>query len=167
MSEVVSVIVFGVVLMVLGGALFLTPIPTWADELWLLPVGFVAAGLGLVIAGVVARVRRRLVTLRRAGGRSEVEAEGGPLRRFAAIPAMISSAWRRSDRGVSRSQTVLWLVAVVYLVSPIDLIPELLPVIGFTDDIGLAAWLLGSLYAEAGNYLGQKRRREHDIDAGR
>lgn len=161
-------IVFGVVLMGLGGALFLTPIPTWTDELWLFPVGLIAAGFGLVIAGVVARVRRRLTKLRRpAGGRTEVEAEGGPLRRFAAIPAMISSAWNRSDRGVSRSQTVLWLAAVVYLVSPIDLIPELLPVIGVADDIGLAAWLLGSLYAEAGNYLGQKRQREHDVDAGR
>ncbi|ADD45001.1 YkvA family protein [Stackebrandtia nassauensis] len=161
-------IVFGVVLMVLGGALFLTPIPTWTDELWLLPVGLIAAGFGLMIAGVVARVRRRLVKLRRsASSRTEVEAEGGPLRRLAAIPAMISSAWNRGDRSVSRSQTVLWLAAVVYLVSPIDLIPELLPVIGFADDIGLAAWLLGSLYAEAGNYLGQKRQREHGIDAGR
>lgn len=160
-------IVFGAVLMVLGAALFLTPIPTWTDELWLLPVGLIAAGLGLAVAGVVARVRRRLAKLRRAAaGRTEVEAEGGPLRRFAAIPAMISSAWNRSDRGVSRPQTVLWLAAVVYLVSPIDLIPELLPVIGVADDIGLAAWLLGSLYAEAGNYLGRQRQRERDIDAG-
>ena len=80
---------------------------------------------------------------------------------------MASSAEKRSDRGVSRTQTVLWLAAVVYVVSPIDLIPELLPIIGVTDDIGVGAWLLGSLYAEAGNCLGQIRQREHDIETAK
>ena len=36
---------------------------------------------------------------------------------------------------------------------PLDFVPDLLPLVGITDDIGVGAWLLTSLYAEAGNHL--------------
>lgn len=149
-------IVFGGLLVVAGLITYVAGLGETAGGWWLLPTGLVAAGLGVVVAGVVALVRRRLAPLRaarksvRSGG-----AAGGPIARARAVPRMISASWRGEYETLPRYQTVLWLVALVYLVSPIDLLPELLPLIGISDDIGVGAWLLTSLYAESGNYLGQ------------
>jgi uncharacterized membrane protein YkvA (DUF1232 family) len=124
--------------------------PPW----WLVPPGLLAAGAGVLLAGVVAAARRRLLPFRaarRAAG--TVRSAGGPVRRLRAVPAMVLDAWR-GRATLSRSQTVLWLAAVVYLVSPLDaLATVLLPLVGVTGDIGLVAWLLASLYAEAGHYV--------------
>jgi uncharacterized membrane protein YkvA (DUF1232 family) len=43
-------------------------------------------------------------------------------------------------------KSLLSIVAVlIYFVSPIDLIPDFLPVIGITDDVALVVWLLKTL----------------------
>jgi uncharacterized membrane protein YkvA (DUF1232 family) len=51
----------------------------------------------------------------------------------------------------------LWGLAVVYLVSPIDVLPELLPVLGVADDAGVAVWLLTSVSTATGLYLRHER----------
>lgn len=127
----------------------------------LLPPGLVAAGLGVLLAGVVATVRRRLLPFRaarRAAG--PLPSAGGPLRRLRAVPAMVLDAWR-GRATLPRTQTVLWLAAVVYLVSPLDVLADVLfPLIGIPGDIGLVAWLLTSVYSEAGHYVAARRATE-------
>jgi uncharacterized membrane protein YkvA (DUF1232 family) len=130
---------------------------------WLLPVGLVAAGLGMLVAGTVAAARRRL-PVRAAIRAHRVAPVGGPLRRARAVPPMIVSTARGRNPALPRYQLALWLVAVVYLVSPIDFIPEFLPLLGIGDDIGVGTWLLTSLYAEAGNYLAVKEQ-PREVDA--
>ena len=49
------------------------------------------------------------------------------------------------------------MLALVYLVSPIDILPDLLPVIGVTDDAGVAVWLLTSVSTATGLYLNRER----------
>ncbi len=45
--------------------------------------------------------------------------------------------------------TILKIVAVfIYFVSPIDVIPDFLPIIGLTDDIALLSWLFSSLQSD-------------------
>ena len=49
------------------------------------------------------------------------------------------------DPGVGKGRKVLLFLAVLYVVSPIDAIPDVIPVIGWLDDIGvlsLAATML-------------------------
>ena len=58
----------------------------------------------------------------------------------------------------------MWAVALVYLVSPIDVLPEFLPVIGVTDDAGVLVWLLSSLSITSGSYL---RWEKDHRDTGR
>jgi uncharacterized membrane protein YkvA (DUF1232 family) len=48
----------------------------------------------------------------------------------------------RSDPRVPRSAKIAVLIAMVWVVSPIDLIPEFLPVIGPLDDIVVVALAL-------------------------
>ncbi|WP_231850020.1 YkvA family protein [Saccharopolyspora erythraea] len=156
-SAEVEMVVFGVVLVVVGLVAYAAGLGDPAGSWWLLPPGLIAAGIGIVIAGAVATARRRLAPLRRAAGGGA--AAGGPVARVRAVPAMIGEAWRGRNPAVPRYQAVLWLVAAVYLVSPVDFIPEFLPLIGIGDDIGVGAWLLSSLYAESGNYLGRQREQ--------
>ena len=43
-------------------------------------------------------------------------------------------------------KTLIRMIAVlVYFVSPIDFIPDLLPIVGITDDIALVVWLVSAI----------------------
>jgi uncharacterized membrane protein YkvA (DUF1232 family) len=109
--------------------------------------GWVMIPLGLVFAGLgVLRNRRKRA-------RGEPGPVGNPVQRFKALPRL----WRTWRSGkypeLPRSQVLMWAVALVYLVSPIDILPEFLPVIGVTDDAGVLVWLLSSLSVASGSYL--------------
>ena len=55
--------------------------------------------------------------------------------------------------------------AVVYVISTIDAVPDILPIIGFGDDIGVVAYViskLGSLISEYEKFELQKKREEKD-----
>ena len=59
------------------------------------------------------------------------------------LPACVTMIRRlRSDPRVPRSAKVAVLVAMVWVISPIDLIPEFLPVIGPLDDVVVVALAL-------------------------
>jgi uncharacterized membrane protein YkvA (DUF1232 family) len=59
------------------------------------------------------------------------------------LPACVTTARRlRSHPAVPRRAKVALLVAVVWVLSPIDLIPEFLPVIGPLDDVVVVALVL-------------------------
>ncbi|RRO20575.1 DUF1232 domain-containing protein [Saccharopolyspora rhizosphaerae] len=154
-------IVFGVLLLVAGAVV---AIAFGGDAGgWLLPVGLMAGGLGIAVAGLVARVRRS--PLRAAARAHRAAAGGSPVARVRAVPTMLRvTAWGENPQ-LPRYQLLLWLIALVYLVSPVDLIPEFLPLLGIGDDIGVASWLLTSLYAESGNYIAARDERRA-VDPG-
>ncbi len=55
--------------------------------------------------------------------------------------------------------------AVIYVVSTIDAVPDILPIIGFGDDIGVVAYViskLGNLISEYEKFEIQKRWEEKD-----
>jgi uncharacterized membrane protein YkvA (DUF1232 family) len=50
-------------------------------------------------------------------------------------------------------QTFLKIVAtLIYFVSPIDFLPDFLPILGFTDDIALIFWVFNSLQREIADF---------------
>lgn len=122
------------------------------------PVGWVMIALGLVFAvlGVLRNRRKR--------GQRGPSPLGNPIQRAKALPRLWKT-WRSGKYpDLPRSQVMMWAVALVYLVSPIDLVPELLPVIGVTDDAGVMVWLLSSLSVASGSYL---RWEKDHRDTGR
>lgn len=109
--------------------------------------GWVMIPLGLVfvVLGVLRHRRKRAQK-----GPGPV---GNPIQRAKALPRLWK-AWRSGNYPeLPRSQVVMWAVALVYLVSPIDVLPEFLPVIGVTDDAGVLVWLLSSLSVTSGTFL--------------
>lgn len=60
-------------------------------------------------------------------------------------------------RGLARDPSVprhvrwrIWLL-LAWIISPIDLIPDVIPVIGFADDVTLAYWVLRSVVRASGD----------------
>ena len=63
-------------------------------------------------------------------------------------------------------KSLVSIVAVlIYFVSPIDLIPDFLPVIGITDDIALVLWLIKTL-GEDINKFSEWEKNEKTINIG-
>ncbi len=115
--------------------------------------GLLVLGLGIGALGVVwrRRVRQRKIA------RGERVPVGNVVDRARALPRLIRAARRGTYGEVPQRRMFLWLLALVYLISPIDILPDLLPIIGVTDDAGVAVWLLTSVSAAAGLYLSHER----------
>lgn len=148
---------FGGLLIVLGLATLL-----WrdADILGLpangLGAGLVTFGVILVVAGLLRRATKR----RRRAAAGEPEPVGSVFARARALPRLLRSARKEGYTGLPKSRIALWGFALVYLISPIDILPEFLPIIGVTDDAGVAVWLLTSLSAASGLFLRWERDRK-------
>lgn len=60
--------------------------------------------------------------------------------------------------------TVLAAVAVlIYFLSPIDLVPDFIPVVGLLDDVALMAWFTATLKTEMDKFADWEKSRPHPI----
>ncbi|MEV7010121.1 YkvA family protein [Streptosporangium sp. NPDC051022] len=78
--------------------------------------------------------------------------------RLRSIPKMIGAVTRGRYPGMSKSKLAMLGLGVVYIISPIDVIPDFLAIIGVADDFGVLLWLMGSLLGESGRYVDWERR---------
>ncbi|WP_242928912.1 YkvA family protein [Pontibacter vulgaris] len=53
-----------------------------------------------------------------------------------------------SYRDVSRKSLLIGVGVLLYLVTPLDLVPDFIPVIGLLDDISLIAWFVDAFQSE-------------------
>lgn len=60
-------------------------------------------------------------------------------------------------KGWSKKNVVLALAALIYLISPIDLVPDFLIGIGFGDDLAVIAWAFAKLSLELKRYVAWRR----------
>jgi uncharacterized membrane protein YkvA (DUF1232 family) len=51
-------------------------------------------------------------------------------------------------RQIETSTIVSGLGVLLYVLSPIDLVPDFIPVLGFLDDLSLVSWFVGKFHAE-------------------
>ncbi|MFN8076895.1 MAG: YkvA family protein [Kineosporiaceae bacterium] len=94
---------------------------------------------------------------------------GGPGwgQRLRAVPAVVSTALRGGDPQLSRWRAMSYLLAALYVLSPVDLAPEvILPVVGLADDAAVLVWLVGNLLRDVDAVLGS-RVVEGDVLASR
>lgn len=90
---------------------------------------------------------------------------GGPSlgRRLAALPRMVLATLRGQYDGGGR--LALMAAALVYVLSPVDLVPEaLLMALGLVDDAVVITWLAGALLSETERFLHWERGRARVID---
>lgn len=56
-------------------------------------------------------------------------------------------------RDISWRTILLVTAAIIYFINPVDLIPDLIPITGFTDDIGVLIWVYNSVNAELEKFI--------------
>jgi len=74
--------------------------------------------------------------------------------RMRVVPRMVIASLRGTYGGLSRGRLALMGFAVVYVLSPLDLVPELaLTLIGLGDDVFVLGWLVGTVLDETEQFL--------------
>ncbi|OLB78322.1 MAG: hypothetical protein AUI14_13485 [Actinobacteria bacterium 13_2_20CM_2_71_6] len=89
---------------------------------------------------------------------------GGPSlgRRLAAIPRMLGASL--TGRYDGKARLAAMTLAGVYIVSPIDFVPEaFLLWFGLIDDAAVAVWLAGAVLSETDRFLEWEARRAQVI----
>lgn len=91
----------------------------------------------------------------------------GLMDRVRAVPRMLKATLRGEYKGMSYKSLGLLALGLVYIVSPIDVVPELLvPFVGLADDTGVALWLAASLVRSAGDYVAWERGGRPNVVVG-
>lgn len=86
-----------------------------------------------------------------------------------ALPRMVGTTVSGRYRMLTRGRLALFVLAIAYLISPVDLVPELfLGPLGLVDDGAIAMWLAGTLLSESERFVGWERAgRPTVVDAPR
>jgi uncharacterized membrane protein YkvA (DUF1232 family) len=134
--------------MVLPGvlALFAGAILTFAVHGHVGDVGVNTIGVITMIIGAVILIAG-LLRLRRGRGRGR--GRSGRL---------VAGAQDRVYR-TSKGKIIAMIIAVVYIVSPVDIIPDFLLPVGVVDDAGAFGWLLFAIGQEMSRKRAQPSRR--------
>jgi uncharacterized membrane protein YkvA (DUF1232 family) len=86
--------------------------------------------------------------------------------RLHSLPRMLGAAVSGKYAELSRGRLAVMALALAYLVSPIDLVPEaVFGLLGLGDDAVVALWLGGALLVETDRYLDWERRQPTIVDA--
>ena len=64
------------------------------------------------------------------------------------LQALCLAYWRGEYRAISPKALISVVAGLMYFLSPIDAIPDFLPMFGMLDDIAVLAWVMKSLDAE-------------------
>jgi uncharacterized membrane protein YkvA (DUF1232 family) len=118
---------------------------------------------------VVARIGPRRIAAFRAlwhavsqGRRPGAPGFGDRLR---SLPRMVVGAVSGRYAELGKGRLALFVLALAYLVSPVDLVPEaFLALLGLGDDAIVALWLGGAFLVETDRFLNWERSRPTVID---
>lgn len=72
---------------------------------------------------------------------------------MATLPRLLAATATGRYHGTSPGQLALMLLALGYIASPVDVLPDVLVGIGLLDDGVVLAWLAGALLAETDAFL--------------
>jgi uncharacterized membrane protein YkvA (DUF1232 family) len=60
------------------------------------------------------------------------------------LVALCRAYWKGEYRAIDKKAFLAIVAALVYFVSPLDLIPDWIPVLGLLDDMAVLGWLMKS-----------------------
>lgn len=69
-------------------------------------------------------------------------------------------------RQIQTSTIISGLAVLLYVLSPIDLVPDFIPVLGFLDDLSLVSWFMGKFQVEIANYREWEARLDKQDEIG-
>ncbi len=100
------------------------------------------------IARLVAKVGEKLRSVNWNGIQRHTVQE-----KFMVCMRMAKAYANGSYREVPWKTIVIILAALIYFLNPIDIIPDVIPVLGFSDDFAVLAWVYHSIGSEVEKFL--------------
>jgi len=74
------------------------------------------------------------------------------------------AAYSRGDyREIPLDTLVLVVAALIYVVTPLDLIPDYIPFVGLTDDVAVVRWVVRRVHEELDQYSSWERGRAPEV----
>jgi uncharacterized membrane protein YkvA (DUF1232 family) len=73
--------------------------------------------------------------------------------KFAVLGRLIKAYALGNYRDVELKTILYIIAALIYFINPIDLIPDMLPMTGFTDDFGVLLWVYNAVGSEINKFL--------------
>lgn len=71
--------------------------------------------------------------------------------------------WANGSYKGFENHKILYIIgALLYLVSPLDIIPDAVPVLGFLDDLSILAWLYATMREEINQYVAWRGKNENE-----
>jgi len=95
------------------------------------------------------------VLVRKAGGKLQQSGEertAGLKADVLILMRMIKAYFNGNYRSFSNQTVVMFLLALIYFVMPMDLVPDLFPIMGFTDDVAVLATVLNRFSKDIEHY---------------
>ena len=84
--------------------------------------------------------------------------------RLTSLPRLVGATFRGAYVGATRGRLLMLLGAVMYVVSPVDLVPEMfLPIVGMADDALVISWIAASVINETESFLSWERNRDSTV----
>lgn len=115
-------------------------------------------------AGGYLRDPQRLVTLVEDAARKSAQPRSGrlgeSLEEVKALLRLVLAYARGDYRGISREKLLAAVAAILYFLSPLDLVPDFLGPLGLTDDAVILAFFLRTLREEIGHFLAWEEEAE-------
>ena len=85
--------------------------------------------------------------------------------RLSATPRMVREALSGRYAALGRTRLALLGLALAYLISPVDFVPEaVVPLLGLADDGVVALWLAGAFLSATDDYLSWERSLPAVVD---
>ena len=75
------------------------------------------------------------------------------------LQALCLAYWRGEYRAISPKSMISIVAGLMYFLSPLDAIPDLIPVFGMIDDIAVLAWIMKTLDDELSAFRAWRNRQ--------
>lgn len=72
--------------------------------------------------------------------------------KFSTLLRLIQALYKKEYSNFPWSSLIKAIAVLIYFVSPIDALPDFVPVLGFIDDFALLSWVLSSLHQDIQNF---------------
>jgi uncharacterized membrane protein YkvA (DUF1232 family) len=73
--------------------------------------------------------------------------------KFFVLGRIIKAYAQGRYRAIPWKTMLIMVAAIIYFVNPIDLLPDLIPVAGLTDDFAILVWVYNSLQGEIDKFI--------------
>lgn len=78
---------------------------------------------------------------------------------------MVKDTVRGRYKGLGKKNVIMIVAGLLYLVNPMDIVPDFIFGIGFADDLGVLVYVISRLSEEIARYRQWKKPQEDEVEA--